>query len=124
MSEGYEVPLSYRGDRLSVQYSYYEYISNNTAILLIDYCCTMLIRIVFVMYSMWVYTYGHHIQHNREWINRVRLPILLAVSCAGNISLSPFAPENLVSRDGFGRPVPRQPAYCPHLLIGLNLVYN
>ena len=27
-----------------------------------------------------------------------------------NISLSPFAPENLVSRDGFGSPVPRQPA--------------
>ena len=25
--------------------------------------------------------------------------------------LSPFATENLVSRDGFGRPVPRQPAY-------------
>ena len=29
-----------------------------------------------------------------------------------NMSLSAFAPENLVSRDGFGsRPVPRQPAY-------------
>ena len=26
-------------------------------------------------------------------------------------SMSPFAPENLVSRDGFGSPVPRQPAY-------------
>ena len=26
-------------------------------------------------------------------------------------SLSPFAPENLVSRDGFGGPVPRQPAH-------------
>ena len=25
-------------------------------------------------------------------------------------SLSPYAPENLVSRDGFGSPVPRQPA--------------
>ena len=25
--------------------------------------------------------------------------------------LSPFAPENLVSRDGPGRPVPRQPAH-------------
>ena len=31
-----------------------------------------------------------------------------------NISLSPFAPKNLVSRDGFGRPVPRQPAHSPH----------
>ena len=28
-----------------------------------------------------------------------------------NISLSAFAPENLVSRDRFGSPVPRQPAY-------------
>ena len=28
-----------------------------------------------------------------------------------NISLSPFAPELLVSRDGFGSPVPRQPAH-------------
>ena len=27
------------------------------------------------------------------------------------ISLSPFAPDNLVSRDGFGSPVPRQPAH-------------
>ena len=30
-----------------------------------------------------------------------------------NIYLSSFAPENLVSRDGLGRPVPRQPAYSP-----------
>ena len=28
-----------------------------------------------------------------------------------NISLSAFAPEKLVSRDGFGRPVPRQAAH-------------
>ena len=27
------------------------------------------------------------------------------------ISLSAFAPENLVSRDGFGSPIPRQPAH-------------
>ena len=32
-------------------------------------------------------------------------------------SLSPFAPENLVSRDRFGRPVPGQPAQS-----GLNLI--
>ena len=31
-----------------------------------------------------------------------------------NISLSSFAPETLISRDGFGRPVPRQPACSPH----------
>ena len=28
-----------------------------------------------------------------------------------NISLSAFAPENLVSQDRFGSPVPRQPAH-------------
>ena len=28
-----------------------------------------------------------------------------------NIPLSPWVPENLVSRDGFSRPVPRQPAH-------------
>ena len=44
---------------------------------------------------------------------RVRLPILLVVSWTGktNISLSPFAPENLVSGDGLRSPVPRQPAH-------------
>ena len=49
----------------------------------------------------------------RVWIDRVRLPTLLVVSRTGkhNISLSAFAPENLVSRDGFGSPVPCQPAH-------------
>ena len=36
------------------------------------------------------------------------------------LPLSPFAPENLVSQDGFGRPVTRQLAHS--LLIRLNLV--
>ena len=31
-----------------------------------------------------------------------------------NIPLSPCVPENLASRDGFSRPVPRQPAHHPH----------
>ena len=31
-----------------------------------------------------------------------------------NISLSPYVPENLVSRDGFSHPVPRQPAHYPY----------
>ena len=50
------------------------------------------------------------ITYSRVWINRVRLSILLVVSekAKMNISLSPFAPENLVSRDMFGCPVPRQ----------------
>ena len=46
-------------------------------------------------------------------MNRVRLLILLVVSLTGkmNISLSAFAPESSVSRDGFGSPVPRQPVH-------------
>ena len=53
------------------------------------------------------------ITYSRVWINRVRLPILLVVSCTGkmNIPLSPCVPEDLVCRDGFSRPVPRQPAH-------------
>ena len=59
-----------------------------------------------------MYVWSSHIA--RITINRVRLPILLVVAAEQgkyNISLSPFAPENLVSRDGFGSPVPRQPAH-------------
>ena len=61
----------------------------------------------------YVYMYGHGIYIARVWINRVRLPILLVVSWTGkiNTSLSAFAPENLMSRDGFGSSVPRQPAH-------------
>ena len=49
----------------------------------------------------------------RVWINQVRLPVLHVVSLTGkmDISMSAFAPENLVSRDGFGSPVPRQPTH-------------
>ena len=61
---------------------------------------------------LYKYLYGHtHIA--RVWINRVRLPTLHVVSETGkiNISLSAFVPEKLVSRDGFGSPVPRRPAH-------------
>ena len=47
-------------------------------------------------------------------IDRVRLPILHVVSSTGKMIFPPstFAPENLVSRDGSGSPVPRrQPAH-------------
>ena len=43
-------------------------------------------------------------------INRIlSSPILLMVSCT-----VPFEPENMVSRDGFGRLVPGQSAHSPH----------
>ena len=52
----------------------------------------------------------------KVWINQVSLSNLLVVSWTEimNISLSPFAPENLVSRDRFGRLVLRQSAPSPH----------
>ena len=53
----------------------------------------------------------------RVWINWKRLPIPLVVS---KISLFLFAPENLVSRNGFGSPVPRQPL----LRLNLALTYG
>ena len=58
-------------------------------------------------------------------VNQVRLPILLEVSLTEktNFSLSPFASENLVSRDGFGSPVPRHPAHL-HLRLNLVLTYG
>ena len=66
----------------------------------------------YIMYGMYVCMV---ITYSRVWISRVRLPILLVVSLTGkmNIPLSPYVPESLVSRDGFSRPVPRQPAH-PH----------
>ena len=71
----------------------------NTESSVMDMCNTMYVCMV--------------ITYSRVWINRVRLPIPLVVSWTGkmNIPLSPCVPENLVSRDGFSRPVPRQPAH-------------
>ena len=51
---------------------------------------------------------------NALFLNRLRLPILLVVNWRTektSISLSAFVPVNLVSRDGFGSPVPRQPVH-------------
>ena len=49
--------------------------------------------------------------YSRVWINQVRLPPARGqLNRQMNIPLSPCVPENLVSRDGFSRPVPRQPA--------------
>ena len=47
-----------------------------------------------------------------------------------SIPLSPCVPENLVSRDGFSRPVPRQPAHphtqaeCGMYYIGMVITYT
>ena len=57
--------------------------------------------------------YGMTTHIAKVCMNWVSLPILLVVSSAEkiNIPLLAFAPENLVSRDGFGSLVPRQLAH-------------
>ena len=53
------------------------------------------------------------ITYSRLWIDRVSKvanPARSQLNRENNIPLSPCVPENLVSRDGFSRPVPRQPA--------------
>ena len=61
---------------------------------------------------MHVCMYGHTYSKSMDQPGKV------AKSCSwlaeqGNIDIfmSAFAPENLVSRDGFGSPIPRQPAH-------------
>ena len=68
--------------------------------------CTSYLYICINVYVCIVITYS------KRRINRVRLSILLVVSWEGEMKLylSPFALKNLVSRDGFGIPVQRQPA--------------
>ena len=62
----------------------------------------------------------------RVWIKRVRSPILLVISRTEkiNVSLSAFAPGNLVSRDGLSTSVPRQPAHISILRLNLVLTYG
>ena len=55
--------------------------------------------------------YGHHIQQSMDQPGKVANPARGQLNRKNYIPLSPCVPENLVSRDGFSRPVPRQPAH-------------
>ena len=63
---------------------------------------------------------GHHFDQTGHQ------PGVVANSACGQLNreekntLSPFAPENLISRFSLGFPIPRQPAHSP--LLSLNLV--
>ena len=83
-------------------HSYFSLYTDRAVNVRYPFAFAMFERIYGVMYA---YMYGQTYS--------IRLPILHVVSSTGkmNISLSTFAPENLVSRDGFGSPVPRQPAH-------------
>ena len=55
--------------------------------------------------------YGQHFQESMDQPGMITNPARGQLNRENEISLSPFAPENLVSQDGLGSPVPRQPAH-------------
>ena len=55
--------------------------------------------------------HGHTYSKSMDQPGKVANPARGQLNSEMNISLSPFVPDNLVSRDGFGSPVPRQPAH-------------
>ena len=128
MSEGYEVTSELPGRPVHGEcYKDWLY-SDSCHLIFILWCNSFLNTLHYYYYycaetaderEIWTHKPSEHshmrmVTHiARVWINLGRLPILLVVSWTGetNISLSPFAPENLVSRDEFGSSVPRQPAH-------------
>ena len=55
--------------------------------------------------------YGHTYSKSKDQPGKVANSACSHLNRENQFSLSPFAPENLISRDGFGSSVPRQPAY-------------
>ena len=55
--------------------------------------------------------YGHTCSKSMDQPGKVANLARGQLNSEMNISLSAFAPENLVSRDGFCSPVPRRPAH-------------
>ena len=55
--------------------------------------------------------YGHTYSKSIDQPGKAANPARGQLNRENEYPLSPFAPENLVSRDGFGSPVPRQPAH-------------
>ena len=59
---------------------------------------------------------GQHIQQRMNQSGMIANPARGQLNREMKVffSVSPFAPENLILRDGFGRPVPRQTVRSPH----------
>ena len=55
--------------------------------------------------------YGHTYRKSKDQPGKVANPARGQLNRENEFSMSPFAPENLVTRDGFGSPVPRQSAH-------------
>ena len=62
---------------------------------------------------MYVRMHGQHFQRNLGSTGYIANPARGQLNREHVFLPSPFAPETLVSRDRFGRPVPRQPANSP-----------
>ena len=60
---------------------------------------------------MYVCMYGHTYSKSIDQPGKVASPARGQLNRKMKISLSAFVTENLISRDGFGSPVPRQPAH-------------
>ena len=58
-----------------------------------------------------LFCFGHHTQQSMDQSGNVANPAPGQLNRENNIPLSSCVPENLVSRDGFSRPVPRHPAH-------------
>ena len=72
----------------------------------------LVILVILCMYvCMYVCMYGHHICQSLDQPGKVANPARGQLNRKMNISLFAFAPDNLVLREGFSRPVPRQPAH-------------
>ena len=70
-----------------------------------------------------MYVWSSHIARSKDRPGKVANPARGQLNRERTFSLSPFAPENLVSRDGFRRPVPSRPASaCSFSILRLNLV--
>ena len=59
----------------------------------------------------YVCMYDHTYSKSMDQPGKVASPARGQINRKNEFSLSAFMPENLVSRDGFGSPVPRQPAH-------------
>ena len=71
----------------------------------------MSIAIWYIHLAVFDGMYGHTYSKSKDQPDKVANPTRGQLNRKMNISLSAFAPENLVSRDRFGSPVPRQPAH-------------
>ena len=63
------------------------------------------------IYTCVLCMHGNTYSKNKDQRGKVANPARGQLNRENDIPLSPCVPENLVSRDGFGSPVPRQPAH-------------